>query len=106
MVLRVLDAASILSLMFWVVVYMLTDLYSSLAFLPTLTSKWYSRAQRSLEIARDDGISHHGDDTDLDVQALRASVTSLEQCFDALSLDVQRILAAMDGENQGNNRPQ
>ena len=41
---------------------------------------------------------HRTGDADLELQALRASVTALEQKFDALSLDVQRILAAMGGE--------
>ena len=40
------------------------------------------------------GEGHHAGDADPDVQALRASFAALQQRFDALSLDVQRILAA------------
>ena len=53
-----------------------------------------------------DRDSNRAGDVNPNVQALRASVTALEQRFDALSLDVQRILAVMVGEVNANQQPQ
>ena len=51
------------------------------------------------------GESHRAGDADLSMQAFRASVTALEQKFDALSLDVQGILAAVGGGVNVHRRP-
>ena len=47
-------------------------------------------------MAAHDGGGHHGGDVDPNVPALRMAIATLEQRLDALSLDVQRILTAVD----------
>ena len=55
-------------------------------------------------MAAHDGRGHHGGDADPDVPALWMVVATLEQRLDALSDDVQLILAAVGGGGRHPNQ--
>ncbi|PON39068.1 hypothetical protein PanWU01x14_307750 [Parasponia andersonii] len=74
------------------------------SFQKSSTSSWYQRSGVPKVMASNNVGERRLED--LDVQALQPTVATLEQILDALSLDVQQILAAVGGGRDEAPQPQ